>query len=111
MELIQKESGCSAMLRDNKTSDLERLFKLYSACQAHTIPPIANIFKAHMLQEGDALVNELAAVVIGDKDTPSNRKEVQAAELSFVRKVLDLQVSTATMIQPAILQENLVGSL
>jgi cullin 1 len=92
MVLIEKESGCGAMLRDNKTADLERLFRLYNDCQASTIWPIADIFKKHMLAEGDTLVNELSAVVTGDKEASANRKEVQAAELAFVRNILDLQV-------------------
>lgn len=90
--LIEKDSGCSAMLRDNKTADLERLFALYSRCGPKCIEPIAKIFQQHVHAEGVSLVNQCSAVVTGDKDSAANRKEVANAEQTFIKKVLELQV-------------------
>jgi cullin 1 len=94
MRLIEKDSGCRAMLRDNKTDDLARLFTLYNQCGPRTIDPIAAIFKKHIEEEGLSLVHQVSDVVAGGtaSSSASNRKEVQAAEQQFVRKVIDLQV-------------------
>ena len=46
------------MLRDNKTDDLERLFKLYNACGNKSIEPIADIFRKHIEDEGMSLVKQ-----------------------------------------------------
>ncbi|XP_027352111.1 cullin-1 isoform X2 [Abrus precatorius] len=55
-QLLEKEnSGCRALLRDDKVEDLSRMYRLY-----HKIPkgldPVANVFKQHITAEGTALV-------------------------------------------------------
>lgn len=58
--LIEKDSGCSAMLRDNQTEDLTRLFSVYHECSgAKCIEPIAEIFRKHVEAEGMSLVNQV----------------------------------------------------
>ncbi|CAJ1878959.1 unnamed protein product [Sphenostylis stenocarpa] len=57
-QLLEKEnSGCRALLRDNKVDDLSRMYRLY-----HKIPkgldPVANVFKQHITAEGTALVQQ-----------------------------------------------------
>ena len=99
-DLIQKDSGCSAMLRDNKTEDLKRMFELFSACGAKQIEPIAEIFRKHIESEGMSLVKQATDAVNGSGEGSSsgsggsgaNRKETQAAEQQFIRKVIELQV-------------------
>ena len=86
--LIEKDSGCSAMLRDNKTEDLTRLFKLYHACSARAIDPIADIFRKHIEAEGMSLVKQASDTLSGDV----SRKDAQAAETKFVQSVIELQV-------------------
>ena len=51
------------MLRDNKTDDLERLFKLYNACGNKSIEPIADIFRKHIEDEGMSLVKQARSTV------------------------------------------------
>ena len=91
-QLIEKDSGCSAMLRDNQTDDLTRLFSVYHECSgAKCIDPIAEIFRKHVEAEGMSLVNQVSAVAGGSGEGAPNRKEVQAAEQEFIQKVIDLQ--------------------
>ncbi|KAG4928582.1 hypothetical protein JHK85_055068 [Glycine max] len=57
-QLLEKEnSGCHALLRDDKVEDLSRMYRLY-----HKIPkgldPVANVFKQHITAEGAALVQQ-----------------------------------------------------
>eukprot|EP00741_Cyanophora_paradoxa_P011788 tig00020563_g11392.t1 len=53
--LEMENSGCEALLRDNKTDDLSRMFRLFSRLQSG-LQPIARIFKKHISDEGLALV-------------------------------------------------------
>ncbi|KAH9730295.1 Cullin-1 [Citrus sinensis] len=57
-ELLEKEqSGCRALLREDKVEDLSRMYRLY-----HKIPkglePVANVFKQHITAEGTVLVQQ-----------------------------------------------------
>ncbi|KAK0580547.1 hypothetical protein LWI29_003138 [Acer saccharum] len=57
-ELLEKEnSGCHALLKDDKVDDLSRMYRLY-----HKIPKglqsVANVFKQHITAEGTVLVQQ-----------------------------------------------------
>ncbi|GAY40883.1 hypothetical protein CUMW_055270 [Citrus unshiu] len=57
-QLLEKEqSGCRALLREDKVEDLSRMYRLY-----HKIPkglePVANVFKQHITAEGTVLVQQ-----------------------------------------------------
>ncbi|XP_027941382.1 cullin-1-like [Vigna unguiculata] len=57
-QLLEKEnSGCHALLKDNKVDDLSRMYRLY-----HEIPkgldPVANVFKQHITGEGTSLIQQ-----------------------------------------------------
>lgn len=87
-QLSEKEnSGCRALLRDDKVDDLSRMYRLF-----HQIPkglePVALIFRQHVTDEGMALVKQA-------EDAASNKKAekkdmVGAQEQAFVRKVIEL---------------------
>ncbi|KAJ0229368.1 Cullin protein [Hirschfeldia incana] len=55
--LEQENSGCSALLRDDKTDDLSRMYRLY-----HAIPKglelVAEAFRLHVTSEGNALIKQ-----------------------------------------------------
>jgi len=54
--LLEKEnSGCEALLRDNKTDDLSRMFRLFSRIPTG-LPPVGNIVRKHITDVGLALV-------------------------------------------------------
>jgi len=54
--LLEKEnSGCEALLRDNKVDDLSRMFRLFSRIPTG-LPPIGNIVRKHITDVGLSLV-------------------------------------------------------
>ncbi|KAL9229009.1 hypothetical protein vseg_004527 [Gypsophila vaccaria] len=85
-QLLEKEnSGCRALLRDDKVEDLSRMYRLY--CKVPKgLEPIGKIVKQHITDEGTALV-QLA------EDAASSKAESASGgsyEQVFVRKVIDL---------------------
>ncbi|KAL0732259.1 hypothetical protein Bca4012_008468 [Brassica carinata] len=79
-QLLEKEnSGCSALLRDDKTDDLSRMYRLY-----HAIPkglePVAAAFRLHVTAEGNALIKQ------AEDAATSGSVEEQV----LVRKIIDL---------------------
>ncbi|KAK4372574.1 hypothetical protein RND71_007958 [Anisodus tanguticus] len=87
-QLLEKEqSGCHALLRDDKVEDLSRMYRLFSKIP-RGLDPVANIFKQHVTAEGTALVKQA-------EDAASNKKAekrdvVGLQEQVFVRKVIEL---------------------
>ena len=64
--LLEKEnSGCEALLRDNKVDDLSRMFRLFSRI-ATGLPPIGNIVRKHITDVGLALVKSQSSSGEGD---------------------------------------------
>jgi len=64
--LLEKEnSGCEALLRDNKTEDLSRMFRLFSRIQTG-LPPIGNILRKHITDVGLDLVKKQSATPDAD---------------------------------------------
>ncbi|KAH0913681.1 hypothetical protein HID58_037002 [Brassica napus] len=79
-QLLEKEnSGCSALLRDDKTDDLSRMYRLY-----HAIPqglePVAVAFRLHVTAEGNSLIKQ------AEDAATSGIVEEQV----LVRKIIDL---------------------
>ncbi|CAF1923551.1 unnamed protein product [Brassica oleracea] len=79
--LLEKEhSGCSALLRDDKTDDLSRMYRLY-----HPTPkglePVADAFRIHVTREGNALIKQAQ-----DAATTGSLVEAQV----LVGKIIDL---------------------
>jgi cullin 1 len=97
-QLLEKEhSGCAVLLRDDKTEDLGRMFRLFKRIPSG-LPPVAEIFKKHVEKEGVTLVKQA-------EDTATQKKEAKAAagggkdaaaaaaittEQVFVRHVIEL---------------------
>jgi len=64
--LLEKEnSGCEALLRDNKTDDLSRMYRLFSRI-ATGLPPIGNIVRKHITDSGLQLVKAQSSNAEGD---------------------------------------------
>ncbi|KAJ3673348.1 hypothetical protein LUZ60_006722 [Juncus effusus] len=87
-ELLEKEhSGCYALLRDDKTEDLSRMYRLFSKI-TKGLDPVSQMFKQHVTSEGTALVKQA-------EDAASNKKAekkdiVGMQEQVFVRKIIEL---------------------
>ena len=67
MQLIEKDTGCNAMLRDNKTEDLKRMFKLFHRCGPSSITPLAEIFRKHV---EEVLTRHPGLAPLGDARPP-----------------------------------------
>uniref|UniRef100_A0A7N0UQR0 Cullin family profile domain-containing protein n=1 Tax=Kalanchoe fedtschenkoi TaxID=63787 RepID=A0A7N0UQR0_KALFE len=87
-QLLEKEhSGCHALLRDDKTEDLSRMYRLFSRIN-RGLDPVSNIFKQHVTGEGTALVKQAEDAASSKK--AEKRDTVGPQEQVFVRKVIEL---------------------
>ncbi|KAK1560020.1 hypothetical protein Q3G72_021237 [Acer saccharum] len=82
-ELLEKEnSGCHALLKDDKVDDLSRMYRLY-----HKIPKgmqsVANVFKQHITAEGTVLVQQA-------EDAAMNHAGHAMQEPVLIRKIIEL---------------------
>ncbi|KAG2429454.1 hypothetical protein HYH02_014036 [Chlamydomonas schloesseri] len=94
MRLLTKEqSGCAALLRDDKTEDLARMYRLFQRIPKG-LDPVADIFKEHVDSEGMKLVKEVTEAVELAKEkqakTGPSRDTGSSAEQQYVRAVIDL---------------------
>lgn len=92
--LLQKEhSGCAALLRDDKTEDLARMFRLFQRIPKG-LDPVAEIFKEYVEHEGTKLVKEVTEAVESKKEKDAGKgpsKDTTGAhEQQFVRSVIEL---------------------
>eukprot|EP00775_Hariotina_reticulata_P008401 gene8401-8585_t len=92
-DLLQKEhSGCAALLRDDKTDDLARMYRLFSRINKG-LDPIADCFKEHVEGEGMKLVKEVAEAVEAKKEKDAGKPSKDSGtshEQQYVRQVIEL---------------------
>ncbi|KAM5585594.1 hypothetical protein ABKV19_004802 [Rosa sericea] len=55
--LDERDSGCSALLRDNKVEDLARMYRLYSRAPKE-LELVVNVFRKYVTDEGKAFVQQ-----------------------------------------------------
>lgn len=83
-QLLDKEqSGCRALLKDNKVDDLSRMYRLYHKI-TRGLEPIAAIFKQHITAEGTVLVQQ------AEDASSSQAANGGVQEQVLIRKILDL---------------------
>ncbi|RZC51942.1 hypothetical protein C5167_020362 [Papaver somniferum] len=86
-QLLEKEhSGCYALLREDKTEDLTRMYDLFSKIPKG-LDPVSLMFKQHVTSEGIAVVNQAEEAANSRKE---NRNVSGSQEQMFIRKVIDL---------------------
>eukprot|EP00243_Klebsormidium_subtile_P006329 TRINITY_DN2673_c0_g1_i1.p1 TRINITY_DN2673_c0_g1~~TRINITY_DN2673_c0_g1_i1.p1 ORF type:complete len:750 (+),score=285.37 TRINITY_DN2673_c0_g1_i1:24-2252(+) len=87
-QLLEKEhSGAHALLRDDKTEDLSRMYRLFSRVPKG-LEPVATIFRQHVTDEGTALVKQAEDAAANKK---ADKKDISGTqEQLFVRQTLDL---------------------
>ncbi|XP_057856922.1 cullin-1 [Cryptomeria japonica] len=85
-QILEKDSGFWALLRDNKKGDLSRMFNLFNKVDKG-LDPIANTFKQLVIAEGTALVKQA-------QDARTKKEEKRdtcgAPEQEFVRRVIEM---------------------
>ncbi|CAL5346993.1 unnamed protein product [Camellia sinensis] len=85
LKLLEKHSGCHALLRDDKVEDLSRMYRLFSKIG---LDPVSSIFKQHVTAEVTALVKQAEDAASNKK---ADKKDVLGLpEQVFVRKVIEL---------------------
>ncbi|CAG7867651.1 unnamed protein product [Brassica rapa] len=77
--LDKGQSGCGALLRDDKKDDLSRMYRLYHAIP-QVLEPVADVFRLHIATEGSVLIKE------AEDSATSGIVEEQV----LVRKIIDL---------------------
>eukprot|EP00798_Chlamydomonas_sp_ICE-L_P016007 gene16007-22145_t len=88
--LLQKEhSGCSALLKDDKTDDLARMYRLFQRIP-RGLDPVAEIFKEHVEQEGNKLVKDVTEAVESKKEKDGGKLKNLVDREQFVRSVIEL---------------------
>ncbi|KAG2422447.1 hypothetical protein HXX76_016017 [Chlamydomonas incerta] len=91
--LTKEHSGCAALLRDDKTEDLARMYRLFQRIPKG-LDPVADIFKEHVDSEGMKLVKEVTEAVELAKEKQAkagpSRDTGTSAEQQYVRAVIDL---------------------
>jgi len=89
-QLLEKEnSGCAALLIDDKTEDLSRMFRLFSSVPKG-LQPIADIFKAHVQKEGMELVSAAEQGAATMKEQGDKANESTSIEQTFTRSAIEL---------------------
>ncbi|KNA11180.1 hypothetical protein SOVF_137680 [Spinacia oleracea] len=93
-QLLEKEnSGCRALLKDDKVEDLSRMYRLYSKV-TKGLEPIGSIFKQHITDEGTALVQQAEDAAISKAENAGGGSHEQV----FVRKVIELHDKFMTYV-------------
>ncbi|GAX74529.1 hypothetical protein CEUSTIGMA_g1978.t1 [Chlamydomonas eustigma] len=92
--LLQKEnSGCAALLRDDKAEDLSRMFRLFQRIP-RGLDPVAEIFKEHVENEGMKLVKEVTEATESKKEKEAGKGPSKDSgtpyEQQYVRSVIEL---------------------
>lgn len=91
--LLEKEnSGCSALLQDDKKLDLARMFRLFSRTPKG-LEPVADAFRRHVEGEGMKLLKEAAAAATAKKEKDAGKPSRDSGstwEQDFVRQVIEL---------------------
>ncbi|KAJ4846523.1 Cullin-1, partial [Turnera subulata] len=83
-QLLEKEqSGCRALLRDDKVDDLSRMYRLYHKI-TKGLEPVAAIFKQHITAEGTVLVQQAEDAASSQVSTGGVQEQV------LIRKILEL---------------------
>jgi len=90
IELLEKEnSGCAALLIDDKKDDLARMFRLFSAVPKGLLP-IADIFKSHVQKEGMSLVTSTEQAALAMKKKGEKPSATTSIEQMFTRNAIEL---------------------
>ncbi|GFR52348.1 hypothetical protein Agub_g14894 [Astrephomene gubernaculifera] len=91
--LTKEHSGCAALLKDDKTEDLARMYRLFQRIPKG-LDPVADIFKEHVDSEGMKLVKEVTEAVELSKEKAAksgpSRDTGSSSEQQYVRCVIEL---------------------
>mmetsp|Transcript_11025 Transcript_11025/g.19100 ORF Transcript_11025/g.19100 Transcript_11025/m.19100 type:complete len:748 (-) Transcript_11025:342-2585(-) len=97
--LTKEQSGCAALLRDDKTDDLARMYRLFQRI-TKGLDPVAEQFKGHVEAEGNRLVREVTEELESKKEAAKGptKDTGTPAEQQYVRSVIDLHDKYLTYV-------------
>lgn len=90
--LENQDSGLHALLRDGRTEDVARMFRLFSRLE-NGLEPMAKIFKTFIGEVGLELIeeiNESAAQAEANKEAGGKKTKDPSADHVFIRKAVEL---------------------
>ncbi|KAL3632108.1 Cullin-1 [Castilleja foliolosa] len=94
-QLLEKEqSGCRALLNDEKVDDLSRMYRFLSKI---CLDPVSNVFKQHVTAQGSALVVQAEDAATSAANRTENR-DVNVREHFFVSKLIELHDKYMTYV-------------
>ncbi|KAK3248376.1 Cullin-1 [Cymbomonas tetramitiformis] len=89
-QLLDKEhSGCHALLQDDKTDDLSRMFRLFNRVP-NGLQPVSEIFRKHIENEGMELVKQAENAATAKKDSSKMKDGSSSTEQFFVKSIIEL---------------------
>jgi len=112
MQLLEKEnSGCVALLRDDKKEDLGRMYRLFSRIPKGK-DPMAKMLSNHIEKEGMALVkqcNERSQAAKAEAATKSKkeRRNQESQETVFVKELIKLHDKYLQYVQECFQNDSL----
>ncbi|URD74560.1 cullin 1 [Musa troglodytarum] len=87
IQLLEKEnSGCLALLRDDKVDDLERMYRLFSRIP-EGLTHFSQLFKQHVTAEGTAFVSQAENAA---RDKREKRDAADSPQLVLIRRIIEL---------------------
>ncbi|KAJ8499127.1 hypothetical protein OPV22_009679 [Ensete ventricosum] len=87
-QLLEKEnSGCLALLRDDKVDDLDLMYRLFSRIP-EGLNPVSRLFKQHLTAEGTELVNQ--AENAASSKRAEKRDAADSPQLVLIRRIIEL---------------------
>lgn len=93
-ELLEKEaSGCLALLQNDKSEDLQRMFRLFSRLNDDGLQPIARIVRDFFASKGNDLVKARQARI------DAGEKGVKNDDPKFVRALVELHGKFLTTVR------------
>ncbi|XP_006303539.2 cullin-2 [Capsella rubella] len=102
--LIENEnSGCRALLRDDKMGDLSRMYRLYHPILLG-LDPVADLFKQHVTAEGNALIKQAADAATNQAASSGG---VQVQDQVLIRKLIELHDKYMVYVEECFQQHSL----
>ena len=92
--LLEKEgSGCRALLANDKTSDLERMYRLFSRVE-DGLNPMANIAKSYIASVGSSFVEAREARINAEEEGKEKNEDA-----AFINGLLDTHDKYVNMVE------------
>jgi len=90
--LLRENSGCAALLKNNKVNDLNRMFQLFSRLDEGLVP-MAKIAEEYFIKCGRDLLDERKTAIAAE-----DSKKESASDPTLVRNLIDLHARCTSFV-------------